>query len=429
MNPKHRNPAIILGMSANGLSIARSLGKKGITVIGIDTSRNEPGMYSRYVKKSLIAPHPIYAADDFLSFLLSVGKGLKQIAVLFATADEYVNIVSKHRAFLSPYFSYLLPPHELVECFLDKNKTYELTKKYGIQHPHSYFINNECQLKAISQNIKYPCIIKPQFSHLWREKYAEKKVFVVTSLDELIRTYSGIKANRLDVIIQDIIPGPDTNLYEFMAYYDDDSKPLAYFCCRKLRQYPPNFGIASLSESTNNELIINLGMEFLEKIGHKGLVELEFKVDSEMGKVFFVEANLRTSFLGELSIVAGVDLPYITYKNLTNGNKEGIPGDFKFISGAKLLNIGLDLGSFVKYRKKDKLKIKDWLKSYRAKKIAHTYFSFSDLLPFFYIYIKLSFYLINKHFEFIMAKLLKQIRDVTLYFKDRNIGIYCNDKE
>ena len=42
---KHLRPVVILGMSANGLSVARSLGRRKVPIIGIDSFAKAPGLF------------------------------------------------------------------------------------------------------------------------------------------------------------------------------------------------------------------------------------------------------------------------------------------------------------------------------------------------------------------------------------------------
>jgi glycosyltransferase involved in cell wall biosynthesis/predicted ATP-grasp superfamily ATP-dependent carboligase len=388
--PRNDNviPAVVLGLSANGLSIIRSLGRKGVPVIGISASRNEPASRSKFLKSYFIAPFPILEQREFLNFLITFGKKLNRKAVLFATADEYIEVISKYRETLSEYYNFLLPAKELVEALLDKKGAYELTRDLGLAYPKTYFVNNEDELKAISEKIGYPSILKPRFSHLWREKYTETKVSTANSQDELLENFRAIKEDCLEVSAQEIIPGPDSNVYEFMAYLDKHSKPLAYFTCRKIRQYPPNFGIGCFSESKRHPKVTELGLDFLKKIGHKGLVHIEFKIDSRTNEPVFIEANLRTSFIGELSIASGIDLPYIAYKNLARRGADERPTPIsEFQEGVKLLNFELDLGSFYRRWKNKELKLLSWMKSFQGKRLAHSYFSLDDTMPFLFVYI------------------------------------------
>lgn len=382
----HPTPAIILGLSANGLSIVRSLGRQGIPVMGISSSGDEAGLSSKFLKDSLVLPNPIYQENEFFASLIQLGKKLNQKAVLFPTADEYICVISKHRDDLSVYFDFPLPDRALVACLLDKQESCLLARDAGIPYPKTYLISDTNELMEISSQISYPCIIKPRLSHLWKEKYTEAKVAEARNKDELFGIYKKVRERGLEVIIQEIIPGPDSNVYEFMAYLDTDSKPLAYFTCRKLRQYPPGFGIGCLSESIFQPKIIELGLSFLKKIGYQGLVHIEFKIDSRTSQPVFLEANLRTSFIGELSKASGIDLPYIAYKNIAQMNTDKSAPTSKFKEGVKLLNFELDLGSFYRKWKNRELRVLDWIKSFYGKKMAHSYFAIDDIKPFLIVY-------------------------------------------
>lgn len=378
--------AVILGLSANGLSIARSLGRKGIPVIGLETNTQEPGTYSRFLKKMQVIPDPINKEDEFILALSSLGKRLGKKSVLFTTADGYIAAVSKHREELKKYFYLILPTHELVEGLLDKKSTAHLAQKYNITHPRTYVIHNLQELRKIASSIDFPCIIKPRLSHLWKLQYDAQKVVIAKDASELIDAFSKIQDKALEVVLQEIVPGPDANIYEFMAYCNRNAKPEAYFCCRKIRQYPPHFGVGCFAESINAPSVIALGLSLLEQIHYQGLVHLEIKIDSHTQQPALLEANLRTSFIGELSVASGIDLPYIAYCdqiNFQSGHKKTVAN---FTPGVKLVNLELDLGSFFRLWKNGELGVFAWISSYMAKKWAFVYFAADDLKPFWFVY-------------------------------------------
>ena len=62
-----RNPAFVLGMFETGLAVGRSLGRKGVKVIGLDFKK-DIGFYSRYILGQL-CPHPIEKEQEFIDFL------------------------------------------------------------------------------------------------------------------------------------------------------------------------------------------------------------------------------------------------------------------------------------------------------------------------------------------------------------------------
>ncbi len=369
-------PAIILGMTANGLSIARSLGRKGITVIGIDSDKKQLGMFSRYCKK-IIYPNVIQQEKDFIEFLIRLGQKLSNKAILYVTSDEYIAAVSKNREELSYYFKFSLPDAWIIETFLNKSKSYPFAQQHGLHCPQTYFVNNYTELEKIAGNIKFPCILKPLFSHLWRIKFAAKKVIRVESTKDLIDTHSQLNEEGLSVMIQEIIPGKDDQFYIYEGYFNNNHQPLGIFTKRKVRQYPIHYGIGSFHRSERNEEVMNIGTQFLSKIGYCGFVGIEFKRDNRDGKLKFMEINLRTLMSGELPVASGVNLPYIYYKDLCGEKVQKVDS---FREGVKLVDLELDIASFFKYKKLKEITFLQWIKSFRGK-IVEAYFAWDDLLP------------------------------------------------
>jgi len=371
--------ALILGMTANGLSVARSLGRKGVLAIGMDCDKRRTGMYSSYVKP-VVCPNVVEDESGFIQFLIKFGEKAKEKLVLFVTSDEYIAVVSKNREIFKKYFIFTYPNQELVDSFLDKEKTSDLASKFNILHPATHTINDKSEFESVLSKIKYPCIVKPKFPHLWVRKYSGgRKVFVINDKKQLENVFNDVKGNCIEAIIQEIIPGKDKNVYVFMAYVNKEQKILGYCCCRKLIQYPPSFGIGALVESINNKDVVNAGMSILEKTKYVGLIGIEFKVNPDTGVPFFLEANLRTCFVGEICRASDVDLPYIYYCDQIGDFQED--KDLGFKEGVKLMNLELGLGSFLRMHKKKEITLKQWLDFYKAKKVVFTYFAMDDLLP------------------------------------------------
>ena len=412
-----KNPAIVLGLSANGLSVARSLGRKGIPVIGVDSSSCGPARFSRYVREFILALGT-GSGEELLGALLSIGKRFSCRPVLLATADEYVSFVSANRNELVQRFDFLFSSPEIIESFLDKRKTSEFCETHNIPHPKTFFLEHDELLEKVLGTIEYPCIIKPQDSHIWRQYFDEKKAFVVNSGKELADVYDQVKAHRLNVVIQQIIPGPDNNIYQFLAFCNKKSEILASFCCRKIRQYPPHFGIACLCESVENPLIVEMGKKVLGAMPYKGMIALEFKIDGRNQQPIFLEANLRTSFFGELAVASGVDFPYLIYRNLVFGEHTVRENDY--VKNVKLWNIELDLGCLFRLRKQGEITFLEWLKGLKAKKIAHTYFAFDDWGPWFIVYAKL----VRVVFTKMTGKIFSYFRrDKKITFKKKGINV------
>ena len=82
----------------------------------------------------------------------------------------------------------------------------------------------------------FPAIFKPVASLAFKRRFG-RPVLVVPSRDELIEVY-----RRVDdcgtLMLQEIVPGGDDELYTVGSYLDAASRPLAVFTGRKLRQHP-----------------------------------------------------------------------------------------------------------------------------------------------------------------------------------------------
>ena len=59
--------AVVFGLFETGLGVIRSLGQKGIPVIGVDFKK-DVAWHSRYAR-SLLCPHPLQEEEDFINWV------------------------------------------------------------------------------------------------------------------------------------------------------------------------------------------------------------------------------------------------------------------------------------------------------------------------------------------------------------------------
>src|SRR5690606_12187632 len=63
--------------------------------------------------------------------------------------------------------------------------------------------------------------------------------------------------------------------------------------------------------------LYEIGAKFLESVGFKGFIEIEFKKDAETGKFYLIECNVRITNFNHMLYKVGFNFPYITYMELT----------------------------------------------------------------------------------------------------------------
>ncbi|WDV47963.1 carboxylate--amine ligase [Clostridiaceae bacterium M8S5] len=317
-----KNKAVVLGANYYiGLSIIRCLGTKGIHVTAIDYSKK--GSYafsSKYCSEILIAPHYKKEPKAYLDFLIDYSKKQEFRPVLFPSADPYVEFVDEYLDILSKY--YLIPQTKkgLYSKVMNKDSLARLAKEHDVLVPETIEITDDNYIENVEKYLKYPCLIKPADSASFVAKF-RTKMFKVNNRNELLDAVDKAKNAKLDVIAQRIIPGFDDHMYTFDAYLDQNSKVTHWVTCQKYRQYPVNFGASVYTTQKYVPELYDIGSKFLEAIGYKGFAEIEFKKDAVTGKYYLIEVNVRISNLNTLLNKTGVNMPYLTYADLT-GNPE-----------------------------------------------------------------------------------------------------------
>ena len=157
-------PAFIGGLGSNGLSFVRSLGRRSIPVIAMDTWYR-PEMVSRYAQ-SLIVPDPATRQDALLQLCMEIGEELGVRPILIPTSDAFTLFVSKYEARLSKYFDFIVPDYETVLTLTNKRLQYDFALEHGVPIPDTFY-PSDLPIEEIARLVPYPCIIKPYFSHLW----------------------------------------------------------------------------------------------------------------------------------------------------------------------------------------------------------------------------------------------------------------------
>lgn len=367
--------AFILGASNTSLGAVRSLGREGIPVIVLDPNFGSIGFFSRY-GKGIVCPNSEENEDEYIDFLLALGKQLNSKGVLISGSDADIFAVLKHRDELERYYRFAMAEFEVVEKLTNKRKFYETLDKLDMPRPKTYFPNGISAIDRISEGITYPCIVKPIFSTNFGKDFSVK-LFRAESAPELVKAYGKATSSGYEVVIQEVIPGSDVNIYGFCSYFNHNSEPLGIFIYKKLRGYPEGFGICSLVESAFEPEIIKLGTQLLQRINYHGISEVEFKKDVRDDKFKIIEVNARIWAQNSLAARCGVNLPYMAYKDTLGEDVEKVISKKE---GIKWLYMFEDIRSCFTSMLKGKLSIIEWINSLRGEK-EYIIFARDDPLP------------------------------------------------
>src|SRR5215510_8325893 len=79
--------AAVMNMFYTGLGIARSLGERGVPVIGLSSRRGHYGNHCRFAQ-TVICPDSRNEPEALLEFMLAMGRDLGGRCVVFTTRDD-----------------------------------------------------------------------------------------------------------------------------------------------------------------------------------------------------------------------------------------------------------------------------------------------------------------------------------------------------
>ena len=307
MNP----PAVILGMSATGLAIARSLSDIGVDIYGMDQYDWEIAYHSRWIKK---LPFSFLKPDERLAtHMINWAKELPKRPVVFFAADPYIEFAARYYDALKDYFvftTYDLPfmAHQIMQ----KDRFYKLCQEKDIDLPKTILPEEIDRIEDV--DMRYPIILKPVYSHKARKFLGGKKVIVINNRAQLLEIWGKIPDDIGGFMLQELIVGPEENLWTVAMLTDNDGNLIAALSGQKLRQYPVDFGSATLFKTKTNEQLVEHAKEVNKRLGLRGIVSHEYKFDPESGKYLMIEINPRTSLWWNVCKQAGVDIIGLAYK-------------------------------------------------------------------------------------------------------------------
>ena len=316
INSSKMPAALVFNCHITGLAVARSLGRRGVPVIGLDRDDSGYGLHSRYTAIAGRCPYPLDDERAFINLLMEIGVALKQKAVLFPCLDEWVFVVARNASDLGEYF--ILPFSEIdtVERILDKNLLYRKCEQRQIPIPRTFYIGEQTP-EQIASEINFPCIVKPALQREFTNEFGEKVLRAETREDFLSLCK---RAGHHPLLAQEIVGAGVDSFYSLCSYMGRDGQAKGVFVGRKLEQYPPDFGTACLVDSRFVEEIAARGVDILNQFGYHGISEVEFIYDAPSGDFKLLDINTRVWKWIGLPMSAGIDLPWLAYADAVFGN-------------------------------------------------------------------------------------------------------------
>jgi predicted ATP-grasp superfamily ATP-dependent carboligase/O-antigen/teichoic acid export membrane protein len=330
-------PAIVLGTHTMGLGVIRALGENGIPIVAVYYNSSDVGYVSRYVKERIFAPHPEKDENALIDLLVSLADRYPG-AVLYPVADEALVAVSRNKPRLEGSFRVACAEWDVVQRVIDKRYTYDLAEKIGIPTPKTLIPHSLEDVECYAGVIEYPSLIKPCKSHEYQERFHKKMVWA-HKLDELIAAYQEAAGAGMEVMLQEYIPGPDSQGVNYNTYCFE-GRPIVEFTAQKVRSGPPVIGSPCVLYSDTIEGVLEPGRKLLNALEYSGYACTEFKQDPRTGEYKLMEVNARHNLSTLLAVRSGLNFPLLHYRHLVEGC---LPMADEYITGLYWIDSTRDL--------------------------------------------------------------------------------------
>lgn len=308
-------PVVVFPVShAVGISVIRTLEDAGMPILALDFKSQAAGLYSKRATP-LLMPDMYADPQTFEAFMLELGSCFEQRPVLFLVDDEDLFLSLKHQEVWEKVYRLPLSPWPIVNDIVDKGRMYHKLQRLNWEHcPRTWFTADPGQLRALRDEVSFPCIVKPTFSTAFRQTFGVKAKRFDT-FDEMESFAIQVFATGIEFVVQEFIPGPEENLVTYAAYSNEQGDVLSSFTGRKVHQFPPDFGTCRLGESIQDAELERVGREYLKILNYRGISLTEFKRTLD-GSYKVIELNPRPGDWPErLAQLCGANLVLTAYRD------------------------------------------------------------------------------------------------------------------
>jgi predicted ATP-grasp superfamily ATP-dependent carboligase len=314
-------PAVVLKFDPNvmhhgGLGVIRSLGRIGVPVYGVHEGPWAPAASSRYLAGRFFwQPRPD-DVDRVLAGLHRLAERIGQRSVLLATDDAGAIFLAEHGQGLRSAFLFPDPPAHLPRQLAGKYSLFELCRELGFASPATVTPGSYAAARDFAAATGYPLIAK--LTTPWTKGSGLRSTSVLASPEDLRRAYETCARAGAGLMLQEFIPGGQGHDWFFHGYCDAGSVCRPAFTGIKERSYPADAGLTSLGRSVANEALRDEVTTLLTKLGYRGILDLDIRLDERTGDYHLLDFNPR---LGAQFRVfrdtAGTDVALAAYLDLT----------------------------------------------------------------------------------------------------------------
>jgi len=302
-----RRVLAVVGNTQVGLWTVRSLGRAGLTVYAVCTSRRGLPAHSRYTSGAWVTD---VGLDDpsWIDEIETLAREL-DVGSILAIAEGYHAVLIRDRERFEPDIHVFSPPAECFRKATDKDFMHRLCEDLGVPVARGTTLD-ALMARAGDDPLRFPLVLRTRNQNAdaartpWKAAYARNR-------EELGRLYEGVCGIASNVLVQEYHPGVEDHIQILMhggeafmvgEYIGEHHMPLAG-------------GVTVQRVSCRHSGLERDAVRLLQAIGWQGVAGVQFHYDPETDAYIFLEINPR--FIGGLPtvIMAGFDAPHLLWQS------------------------------------------------------------------------------------------------------------------
>ncbi|MFE5792839.1 ATP-grasp domain-containing protein [Streptomyces sp. NPDC056503] len=296
-----RVPAVLVRLDRNPfhhgtLGAARSLGRAGIPVHAVVEAGDSPVARSRYVRSVRARPASA-ASTELAALLLRIAAEITDAPsapVLAVPLDDISALaLARRRPELA---GRILLPERTEEQLLrvaDKAALAVTCAELGLPHPRTELPSDADEAAAMAWSLGLPVVAKWSRPWLLPTGSGLRSTTILRSLAEVRELYGRTPQAGSRLLLQELLPpGRDLDWF-FHGYADSAGRCAAGATGRKERSWPDGAGLTAVGRWTPNPEVDRLARGVLEALGHRGVCDLDFRLDRATGAYHLLDFNPR----------------------------------------------------------------------------------------------------------------------------------------
>ena len=317
-SPESKPGAVVIGGYVNALTTVRALALRGVPSTVISTRDADMAQYSRYVQESVRVPR-FHAEPERLLALLEDRADIWKGRVLMPTNDEALEVLSRHRVDLERTYRVAAPEWSIAGAVVDKDRLYSLAREIGVPVAGDY--GSADRRVLMRPDLTFPLLVKPCHGYRFHAVFG-KKVVLVQNRKELETQIGLLDQYGFNARVMDLIPGPDSECYNFTCYRDGRGDIRGAFRVRKVRKSPPQFGVGRVARPTEETGFEEPARKLLDSLGWHGIASLEFKRDPRDGRLSLLDFNGRCFLMAGVALCAGINYAHMAWSEAVGHSLE-----------------------------------------------------------------------------------------------------------